>query len=78
MAIEVEPISYFHLSGAMLEPGSLILPGNWGRVIRSAGWRHDYSLRELALEDARVSRYPDRPSRLDAAFIFLTLGSVDI
>jgi hypothetical protein len=69
-----DPISYYHLSGAALAPGSVILPGNWGRVIRAHGWAHNYSLREMALEDARVARFPDRPSRLDSAFVFLTLG----
>jgi hypothetical protein len=31
------------------------------------------AFREMALEDSRVCRFPQRPSRLDAAFVLLTL-----
>ena len=55
-----EPSSYYHLSGALLELGSIILPGNWGRVLTAIGWGHGQSLREMALEDARAARYPQR------------------
>lgn len=61
--------SYFHLSGASLQIGTIILPGNWGRIIRSAGWTHTLAVRECALEAARSARFPDRPSRLDSAFV---------
>jgi hypothetical protein len=70
-----EPISYYHLSGAMLAPGSIILPGNWGRMLTAWGWQHNQSLRELALEDARVARFPHRPSRLQSAFVLPTLAN---
>jgi hypothetical protein len=72
MAQEAENVSYFHLSGAMLEIGSIITPGNWGRVLRHYGWRHQESLKEMALEYARQVRFSHRPSRLDCAFVFLT------
>lgn len=65
--------SYYHLSGAMLMPDSIILPGNWGRVLTAMGWPHSQALREMALEDARVARFDHRPSRLQSAFVFLTL-----
>jgi len=64
---------YFHLSGASLAPGSIILPGNFGRMIRSIGWPHGQALREMALEDARLARFPHRPSRLQCAFAFVTV-----
>lgn len=67
-----EPIDYYHLSGAMLEPRSIIHAGNWGRVITHLQWRHNEALREMALEDARRTRFPHRPSRLEAVFVFLT------
>jgi hypothetical protein len=35
-----EQISYYHLSGALLEPGSVIMPGNWGRIVTAYGWPH--------------------------------------
>jgi hypothetical protein len=66
-------ISYFHLSGAMLAIGSIIQPGNWGRVIKAYGWQHPHSLREMALEQARLATAPHLPSRMDAAFVIPTL-----
>ena len=68
---------YFHLSGAMLATGSTIMPGNWGRIIRAFSWRHTLALREMALEQSRVTKFPDRPSRLDAAFAFATLSEAN-
>ncbi len=70
---EPEKINYFHLSGAMLVPGSIIMPGNWGRIIKALGWQHSLALREMALEQARLAYNPDLPSRLDAAFVMPTL-----
>jgi hypothetical protein len=63
---------YFHLSGALLAPGSIILPDNWGRMIRAYGWQHNCAMREYALEHARLTRFPHRPSRLDGAFVMLS------
>lgn len=70
---DVPPNTFYHLSGAMLTNGSIIEPGNWGRVVRSWGWQHTHALREMALEQARVERFPHRPSRLESAFVFLTV-----
>lgn len=67
------PTDYYHLSGASLTPGSIIKAGNWGRIIRYWGWRHNEAAREMALEDARRSRFAHRPSRLDSVFVFLDL-----
>jgi hypothetical protein len=67
-----EPTYYYHLSGAMLDPGAIILPGNWGRVLAFHQWQHQQAVREMALEDARKTRFSNCPSRLDAAFVFLT------
>jgi hypothetical protein len=65
--------SYFHLSGAHLEPGSIIVPGNWGRVVQHYSWQHNFALREMALEASRLAVAPHLPSRMDAAFVFHTL-----
>jgi hypothetical protein len=62
---------YFHLSGASLAVGSVIQPGNWGRIIRTVGWRHPEALKEMALENARNTRFSHRPSRLECAFAFV-------
>lgn len=64
------PTSYFHLSGGLLGAGSTIEPGNYGRVVMAAGNQHSDYYREMALEDARVHRFSDFPSRMSAAFGF--------
>lgn len=62
--------TYFHLCGIPLSEGSIILPGNYGRIIRKAEWRHESGMRELAIEAARLARFAFRPSRFDCAFAF--------
>jgi hypothetical protein len=49
------------------------MPGNWGRIIRRFGWQHSLAVREMALETARIAEFPHHPSRLDSAFVFLTV-----
>ncbi|QDM17541.1 hypothetical protein [Tardiphaga sp. vice278] len=61
---------YFHCISTILNPGAIIEPGNWGRVIRNAGWAHNLSAREVVLEHIRQREFADKPSRLDAAFFF--------
>ena len=65
-------MTFFHLTGAPLESGSVIRPGNWGRVVKLSGWLHPSAMREMALEDARLTRWPERPSRLRCAFVCIT------
>jgi hypothetical protein len=72
MAQETEKINYFHLSVTHLAVGSTIEPGNWGRMLRFHGWNHAEAIKEMALEATRLARFKDRPSRLQAAFVFLT------
>lgn len=69
---------FFHLSGAMLGPGSIIKSGNWGRIIRSWKWQHNSAFREMVLESARVLRFPHRPSRLECAFAFRSLDDARV
>lgn len=63
-------MAYYHCTSVMLRTGSIIEPGNWGRIIRKAGWAHNYSGREVTLEHIRQASFPDLPSRLDSAFFF--------
>lgn len=70
--------TYFHLAGIRLEPGSVIMPGNWGRVIRAIGWNHSHALREYALEQARQARFAHRPSRLESCFGFLSAAEATV
>lgn len=62
----------FHLAWGRLAPGSIIESGNWGRIIRTLGWGHGASIREMLLEGVRAERFPAAPSRLDCSFAFLT------
>ena len=58
----------FHLSGIMLRNGSIIEPGNFGRIVRVTGPAHVHWSREQALETARLTRHRNKPSRLESAF----------
>jgi hypothetical protein len=58
----------YHSSPVLLGQGSIILPGNYGRIIRSVGATHPYWDRENTLESVRRARYDAKPSRLDATF----------
>jgi hypothetical protein len=72
MAQKAESVAYFHLAGPPLAPDSIIMPGNWGRIMRTVGWNHGFAIREMALENARRRGFDHLPSRMDAAFVFLT------
>jgi hypothetical protein len=58
----------FHSCPVLLKPGSTILPGNYGRIIRAIGEAHPLHNREAVLEQVRAEHFPDKPSRLDACF----------
>ena len=72
-----KPKIYFHASPLPLEVGSVILPGNWGRIIASYtnGQIDLHSMwilfREQTFELIRRTEFPDKPSRLKSAFLFL-------
>lgn len=63
----------FHISHAWLDVGSVIMPGNWGRVVSAHGYRHNLALRESVLEEVRRLEFPGLPSRLASAFYLETL-----
>lgn len=64
---------YFHLSAGKLAPGSIVEPGNYGRIVLLMGREHPDFYREMALENARFHRFEHFPSRLDAAFGFISI-----
>lgn len=63
-------MTYFHGNSTLLEPGSVIQPGNWGRIIKKAEWRHALAMREVLFEHVRQSEFPHAPSRLESAYFF--------
>jgi hypothetical protein len=60
---------YFHCSSSLLSPGSIIEPGNWGRIIKNSGWDHNCSFREVVLEHIRINEFSAKPSRLLSIFL---------
>jgi hypothetical protein len=64
---------YFHVAPILLAPGSLVLPGNWGRILRLYTQANDVLFRESALENFRQSKCPEKPSRLNSVFLLETL-----
>jgi hypothetical protein len=63
--------SLYHPSGIVLRRGSIIEPGNFGRIILATGPHHTQWIREHALEEARVKNHADKPARFAAAFTFV-------
>lgn len=62
--------NFYYCAGALLGPGSIVLPGNWGRMLRVGGQRHDRYPREHLLEEVRLEEFPHLPSRLESIFLF--------
>jgi hypothetical protein len=65
----------YHCSPIWLEPGSVIRPGNYGRIIWLLGPNHPHWRREQALEQIRAAEFPDKPSRLTSAYTCLGLDA---
>lgn len=66
---------FFHLSPILLESGSVIKPGNFGRVIDTYRPNNlgPLAVRELIFEIARLKNFPQKPSRFNSIFLFPTL-----
>ena len=58
----------YHSSPVMLDVGSVVLPGNYGRIINLLGKDHPLWKRERTLEQVRKQRYSAKPSRLNSTF----------
>lgn len=58
----------YHCAPILLKPGSVILPGNFGRIIKAVGPSHSLWNREMTLEQIRSREFPMKPSRLSACF----------
>ena len=70
--------SYFHFSPILLAPGSVIEPGNFGRIIRLQGVAHPLYRREMGYEFLRRRLFPNCPSRLDCLFCFPTQQEAEL
>jgi hypothetical protein len=58
----------FHTAPILLESGSIILPGNFGRIIKQNEEKHKLWRREKVLEEIREREFPQKPSRLSSTF----------
>ena len=71
-----EPAEFYHITHMPLRPGSIIEPGNFGRVInayrtdRGDAWAMS---RELVFELVRKESWSHLPSRLNSSFLFMNL-----
>lgn len=68
--------SYFFCCSYPLANGSVVEPGNWGRILRSYNLTQPNTmlspwllLRETAFELVRFRQFPTLPSRLEAVFV---------
>lgn len=67
-------MTFYHLNSTPLATGSMVLPGNWGRIIRLYGISHNRFAWEAVVDDIRAREFPQAPSRLDCAYFFDDLG----
>jgi hypothetical protein len=67
---------YFYCCSLPLEVGSVIRPGNWGRILRTYTSQAGQGLwtlsRELIWEIVRLRSFPEKPGRLGAIFACLS------
>ena len=75
-----EASTFFHCAPIGLSVGSIIQPGNWGRVIRLSEYQAapntglpTFHFREALLEISRQAHAPKKPSRLNCVFTCPTL-----
>lgn len=61
-----------HFAPLRLRPGTVIDPGNWGRILKLRGINDPSWWREIAWEQYRAANFPDRPSRFACAFVFIS------
>ena len=71
-------ISYFHSCPTLLASGSVIEPGNFGRIIKLQGETHPLYRREMAYECLRLRFFPNCPSHLDCLFCFPTQQEAEL
>jgi hypothetical protein len=68
-------VPLFHVHPTLLQIGSVVLPGNFGRILRRYAMRDVQSLyfREYILEEVRRSHFEAKPSRFDSIFCLESL-----
>ena len=71
---------YYYCYSLPLGPGSIIRPGNWGRIIKTYTPKTSPNswlfARELIFEQSRLKEFPKKPSRFDSIFLCLDEASI--
>ena len=71
---------FFYCYSLPLEAGSIIKPGNWGRILKTYQVGSPANpwvlVRELVFEQVRREYYRDKPSRLESLFLCTTLDGI--
>lgn len=65
-------MNYYYCCPLQLEPGSIVKPGNWGRMMKNytpASSNSWIFVRELAYEEVRKESFSEKPSRLECIFL---------
>jgi hypothetical protein len=67
--------SLYHVNQGVFEPGDVIAPGNWGRLVLGFGLRDHGNnainfLFEYLFQRIRDAEFADKPSRLRSAFAY--------
>lgn len=78
----------YYFASLRLGPGSIVFPGNWGRILRR--YENDTAIpgnlfgsawvlaRELRFEVIRLKEFTEKPSRLECAFCCLSVEEARI
>ncbi len=69
---------FYHCCPILLESGSIINPGNYGRILTFIGETHQSWHREVILENYRLKNFPEKPSRLKSAFVCETIEAATL
>jgi hypothetical protein len=67
---------YFYATSNLIDIDSIVLPGNWGRLIKKIGVNHNRFLSEYILDNYRKIHYPQKLSRLNSLFLCESLEEV--
>jgi|GEM_PF-757722 len=74
----MEKVKYYWLCSYRLEVGSIVKPGNWGRIIKMYTPQNNnhhafIAAREYVFELVRRENFSDKPSRLESTFLCKTM-----
>ena len=68
----------YHCAQIILGPGSIILPGNWGRIKQQFEENGATIAREVIIENIRIKEFLSKPSRFDGVFACPTIDSAKL